>query len=313
MLVIFESIFPVFAVMVLGYSVRKLGMIASANWKVIEDLCFWLLFPALLVMFIAKADFSTLTLGPLVFAILAFTLAMGLLTLSQWPVLKTLLGTTPAQFSTVYQTTTRWHGFIALIIALNMFGDASAPLMAIILAMMTIIIQISNLFVLAIFASQNRPSITGVLLLVAKNPIIASITIGLIINFLQIPLWPPLESGLDLLGRAALGLSLLAMGAGLSVKAVFQPTRELLIGVFGKLIVSPLVMLGIALWLNISGITLSVLILCASVPTAVNGYLFAKKMGGDAELYAATSTAQTLLSFATIPVAMYIAQLFGGF
>lgn len=318
MLSIFEAILPIFSIMVLGFCLRKFGFIARNNWKIVEDLCFWILFPAILLKFIATADFSNLTLGPLVFTVIAFTAVMGLITLSEWPLLKSLMTTTRAQFSTVYQTTTRWNGFVALIIALSLYGDKSAPTMALILAIMTVIIQISNLFVLAAFTpgphdkSGKRPNLAGIFLMVAKNPIVVSIIVGFIINFSGLTLWQPIDNTLDLLGRAALGLSLLAIGAGLSLQAVLKPSRELLVGLTGKLIISPVIMLGLALFFGITGLTLSILILCAAVPTAANGYLFAKKMGGDAELYAATLTAQTMLSFLTIPLFLVIAQQYGG-
>lgn len=49
------------------------------------------------------------------------------------------------------------------------------------------------------------------------------------------------------------------------------------------------------------------------MPTAINGYLLAKKMVGDADLYVATATVQTLASFFPIPLAMIAAgQLAAG-
>jgi predicted permease len=42
----------------------------------------------------------------------------------------------------------------------------------------------------------------------------------------------------------------------------------------------------------------------------MNGYVLAKQMGGDAELYATVTTLQTLLSFATIPAMLSLAAQF---
>ncbi len=42
----------------------------------------------------------------------------------------------------------------------------------------------------------------------------------------------------------------------------------------------------------------------------MNGYILAKKMGGDAELYAATATVQTVFSFLTIPLVLMAAGQF---
>ncbi len=48
--------------------------------------------------------------------------------------------------------------------------------------------------------------------------------------------------------------------------------------------------------------------ICAAVPTAMNGYVLARTMGGDAELYAATATVQTVLSFGSVPLVIWLAR-----
>ena len=44
----------------------------------------------------------------------------------------------------------------------------------------------------------------------------------------------------------------------------------------------------------------------------MNGYLLARQLGGDAELYAAVTTLQTAVSFFTIPAMLALAQFVGG-
>jgi len=310
--VVFGSLFPVFAIILIGFGLRKSGLIPADNWKVAENLCFWLLFPALLVKTLVEADFQSIQSGPFTSAIIMFLIAMGAIGLSLWPILKNTIKTRPEQFSTVYQTTTRWNGFVALVIALKLFGDESLTLMTIALALMTIVIQVTNIFVLAAFTPSGRPSVLKIFKTISTNPIIISIVIGGLINVLGIPMWPPLIDMLDLVGRGALGISLLTVGAGLSLAAALRPSKELLVGLVGKLAISPAVMMVSAVMFGLSGIQLSVLIVCSAVPTSMNGYLITKKMGGDAELYATTSTVQTVLSFLTIPLTVWIAQTYFG-
>lgn len=312
MIAIFESILPVFAVVLLGFGLRRGGVIATGQWRSVEDLCFWVLFPAILIKVLATADFSQLQLGPPLFTVLCFVAIMGAIALALWPLLKTVFGTGKAQYSSVFQTITRWNGFVALIIALRLFGDESAALMAVVLALMTIILQVSNLIVLAVFTPGKRPSFFAIIEMIAKNPIIIAVFIGVVINLSEMLLWRPLLDVLDLLGRAALGTSLLTVGAGLSLAAALKPSVNVVVAVIGKLIISPLVMLGLALWFGVSGLPLSILVLCATVPTSMNGYLVTKKMGGDAELYASASTLQTLGSILTIPAFLALAARFGG-
>jgi malonate transporter len=136
--------------------------------------------------------------------------------------------------------------------------------------------------------------------------------VGVGVNLSGITLWRPVLDSFDLLGRAALGTSLLTIGAGLSLAAALNPSVNVVVAVVGKLIISPMVMLFIAHWFGVTGLPLSILVLCAAVPTSMNGYLVTKKMGGDAELYASAATLQTVGSFVTIPLFLALASQFGG-
>ncbi len=312
MIIVFESILPIFAIVMLGFGLRKSDFVPADHWRVVEELCFWIFFPAILALTMIRADLSSVELGGFTLTLVAVLTTMGVLTLSYWPILKRTLGTRKTQFSTIFQTTTRWHGFVALAIVLKLFGDDGAGLVAVYFVISVPALQISNILILVAFSERASADIGQVARTIALNPIIWGVLGGFAINLSGITVWDPVMTFLDLLGRAALGASLLALGAGLSLKAAMRPSKELLIGVIGKLFITPLVALGWALVFGVNGLALSVLLVGASVPTAMNGYLLAKKMGGDAELYAATSTIQTVISFFSIPLILWLGQTFAG-
>lgn len=313
MLIVFESIFPIFAIILLGFGLRKSNFVPKEHWRVLEELCFWIFFPCILATTLIKADLSAIELGPYVFSALAMMVSLGIFTLFLWPLLRGLWETSRGQFSTVYQTVTRWHGFIALAIVLKLYGPEGGALIALAMAVMVPFLQITNILVLATFSddeNQSGPSLSKVVRTIVVNPLLWGVLSGLILNLLNVNVWEPAMTMADLLGRAALSMSLLALGAGLSLKAALNPSRELLVGLIGKLLLTPAVMAGWGLWFGISGLSFSVLMVCASVPTAMNGYLLAKKMGGDADLYAATSTVQTVVSFFSIPLVLWLAKTY---
>ena len=312
MITVFESILPIFAIVMLGFALRKSDFVPAEHWRVVEELCFWLFFPAILAKTMINADLSSVELGGYTLTLSALLVSMGLLTLAMWPILKNTLGTAGPQYSTVFQTTTRWHGFIALAIVLKLFGDDGGALLAVYFVIAVPTLQISNIFVLAAFSPGANVNLAQIAKTIITNPIIWGVMTGFAINLSGITVWDPVMTMLDLLGRAALGTSLLALGAGLSLKAALKQSRELLLGVIGKLFITPLVAIGWALVFKTSGLALSVLLVGASVPTAMNGYLLAKKMGGDAELYAATSTVQTVVSFFSIPLILWLARTYAG-
>lgn len=306
MLPVLQATIPVFAIIVLGFGLRKSGFIAAKKWSAVEDLCFYLLFPSILAKTMIEADLSTIQAGAFTLTLVASVAIIGGGVLALWPLVRRGLGTGPAQFSTIYQTITRWHGFIALTIVLNLYGGEGAALIAIVFAVLVPILQVSNIMVLAAF-SDKKADLRRVALTILKNPLIWGIGLGLLVNASGIQPWPAAMDTLDLLGRSALGMSLLALGAGLSLKAALHPSKEMLIGIIGKLLFTPLVMMGAAHIFGVTGLERNVLLIAAAVPTAMNGYVLARKMGGDAELYATISTVQTVVSFITIPLLLWLA------
>jgi len=303
MLPVLQATLPVFAIIALGFGLRKGGFIAADKWSAVEDLCFYMLFPALLAKTMIEADLSGVEAGAFTLTLIVSVTVIGGAVLAMWPLLRRGLGTRPPQFSTIYQTITRWHGFIALAIVLNLYGPDGAALIAIIFAVLVPILQVSNIMVLAAF-SDKKADMRGVVMTIVKNPLIWGIGLGMALNGAAI--WPPVMGTLDLLGRSALGMSLLALGAGLSLKAALHPSKEMLIGIVGKLLFTPLVMMSAAYAFGVTGLERDVLLIAASVPTAMNGYVLARKMGGDAALYATISTVQTVVSFVTIPLLLWL-------
>ena len=305
MLPVLQATIPVFAIIVLGFGLRKSGFIEASKWSAVEDLCFYVLFPAILAKTMIEADLSNIEAGAFTLTLVVSLAIIGGTVLALWPLLRSVLHTKPAQFSTIYQTTTRWHGFIALTIVLNLYGPDGAALIAIMFAIMVPILQVSNIMVLAAF-SDKKADLGGVVLTIFRNPLIWGIGLGLLVNAMGMQPWPAVMDTLDLLGRSALGMSLLALGAGLSLRAALRPSKEMLIGIIGKLLFTPLVMMSAAYAFGVTGLERDVLLIAAAVPTAMNGYVLARKMGGDAELYATISTVQTVVSFVTIPLLLWL-------
>ncbi len=306
---VFESILPIFALILTGFGLRKANIFPAQNWAVIEEVCFWLFFPALLTLTLARADLHNLSLGTIGATVFAVSLTVIIAVLALRPVLASRFGVKGPQFTTIFQTSTRWHGFIALAIILKLYGNAGGAVVAIVFALLIPLLQVVNILVLATYGSGQTPSLFNTARTIISNPVIWSCIVGMAINFAGITLWEPVVTYLDLLGRAALGASLLALGAGLSLKAALNSSHDVLLGVFFKLFATPALMAAYGVAFGVTAFEMKVLLICASVSTAMNGYIFARKMGGDAELYASTATVQTILSFATIPLVIWLGEL----
>ncbi|MDF1634833.1 AEC family transporter [Mycoplana sp. MJR14] len=310
MLVVFESILPVFLLVILGTVLKRWRKIDDGLWVGLEQLGFYVLFPALLFSTLAQADFAGMEAGTLAIASIGSVTLMSAAILLAWPLFRKA-GVSAASFTTVFQTSTRWNGFMALATAGKLYGQEGIGMLALIMTLIIIPINLYNIGILVWFGGGAR-DVRVFLTKVLTNPLVLASALGAVFNLLGISLYAPVMETIDLVAEASLSLGLIMVGAGLRVADALRPTGVALLSVALKLFAMPLVMVSAAWLLGIEGNALLVVALGASVPTAMNGYLLAKQMGGDAPLYASVATLQTAASFLTIPLVLTLAAYAAG-
>ncbi|MCO6186462.1 AEC family transporter [Rhizobium sp. L1K21] len=306
-LMIFESILPIFLLVVAGAAFKRLPFIDRSFWPGMEQFGFYIIFPLFLFLTLSGADFADVAIGPLSLVYSALLAVLAIALIAAWPVMARM-GINGAQFTTIFQTATRWNGFVAMAIAERLYGQTGVAIVAVLMGAIVIPINLANIFVLVWYGGGERH--LGLLIKkVLSNPIVLATFFGLVFAVGGIEIYMPIEKAIDLIARSALGLGLIMVGAGLRLSEFSRPTFPALLGVVLKLIVFPAAVIGATWWLGFDATTIKIAALSASVPTAMNGYLLAKQMGGDAPLYAATATLQTAASFFTIPAVVAVAEM----
>ncbi len=304
--IVFESLLPVFLVIAMGFGLRKSSIVPESQWRGIELLGYWILFPALVLVSLINMNLSNLDLGSITKAYL-FAVIIQLVVV--WLLRKPLnrhLKINDRTYSSIFQTATRWNGFIALAIANKLAGDQGLAIVALIMAITVPLLNFVNIVMLTVCCSDSTPTFKTTAINTLKVPLIWGAILGLVINLAQIPVYEPLIVSLDIVGRAGLGVGLLTVGAGLRAHAMLYAHATVMIGIVAKLFVFPaLVFLGCMLF-GVNGLALQIAMLSASVATAMNGYVLARQMGGDAELYAATASLQVVISMLSIPLILWL-------
>lgn len=312
MIVIFESVLPVFLLIIAGFALRRTPVIAKTAWPGMEQISYWFLYPSLLFVTIYNADFSGLKLDAMLVALLSSIFLMMALTGLLWPLLRSSGTIKASEFSSIFQTSIRWNGFIALPIAQKIFAPEGAAVVALAMAGIIVPINVVVIYVVMRFADRDV-SIGRTVIRVALNPLVIAVTAALLLRLLPFGLYQPLNETLKLIGSAALGLGLIAIGASLRPADLTTLRISVWLPVIMKLLVFPVVLVTIAMVLGVRGDQLAYLALCAAVPTAMNGYMLARQLGGDAQLYATVATLQTVLAFFSIPLVLaMVAQLSSG-
>lgn len=292
------AVAPVFAVIALGWIARRRALVPEAAWGPVNTVGYRLLMPAFLFHTVANARFE----GPdarayLICILLGFSL-MGALSLAWRPVFR---ADGPA-FTSVYQGGFRWNGFVLLAAAPGLFGPEGTALIALGFGPAVALVNVVCVAVMARWADNAvAPTLAGAVGEVARNPLVLACLAGFLANVSGLAAHlGPVDSALKLLGGAAMPVALLGVGAALDFGGLLARPREVLASAATKLLIAPLVMLGVALALGLSPLATLVAVGVASTPSAAASYVLARAMGGDAPLMAAIVTATTLASALTM-------------
>jgi hypothetical protein len=303
----FLALLPVFIVILVGFALRRFKVIGEAQWAGLDQLCYFVLFPAIIFKEIAAADFSGVPVFRMAGAmVLAVSLMIGLLVLFHRPLMKGL-SMTGAQFTSLVQGAARWHTFIAFAIIPLQFGPAALSLGAVSAAAMTPLLNILCVIVMARFASDAQISARSLFLSILRNPFVFSSLGGVAWQLSGLALPAMGLQVLDMIGRGALGLALLTVGAGLKLGDAVSNWPPVGAAVVLKLLAMPLLMAGSLTLMGVEGQAFAVAMLCAAVPTGSGAYVLARQMGGDAPMVANMLTLQVVAAAVTIPLVLHLA------
>jgi predicted permease len=296
------ALLPVFLAILVGALLHLSGIMTEEQWKGVDAVCYYVLFPAIIVREIAGADFHALPVLPMALAlVLGLAVIFALLLVLRKP-LCMLLSMDGPKYSSFFQGVTRWHTFIALAIVPALFGSGALALAALTAAVITPLLNVVNVAVIAHNALGPRTSFGSILLAIARNPFVLSCAVGVLIQSTGVPVPALALATLDMIGKGALGLALLSVGAGLNFAALRSTGAAVIVATFLKLLVVPAIIMASMAALGVTGLARDVAVMCVAVPTGSGAYVLARQMGGDAALVAAILTCQVLAAAITLPV-----------
>jgi predicted permease len=302
---VLTAIVPIVAILLLGKAIARLGLVSDEGWLGIETITYYVLFPALIVKTLAFADFDGLD-----WRLPATLIAAQLLMAAASVGLGKLLDQSGDRIGVYVQSAVRWNTLIALAVAQDLLGQAGLFLIAAAAAAM---VPTANLLsVLALSRFSNTQMRAGQLLRqVIANPLILAFVVGFALYWLDIDLAPGAASFLDMLAKGAVATGLLASGAYVQLRHGTTPVALLLGWSMVRLLGLPLLAGGIAFALDVPPHVLLAVLIATAVPTASNGAILARKLGGDTTLAANLIAFQTVLALVTFTAILWAAKAAG--
>ncbi|TVP52634.1 MAG: AEC family transporter [Halomonas sp.] len=289
---------PLFLLILLGAVFGYGRWPNEAFWPQLERLIYFVLFPAMLVGTLATADVSQVPVGRLALVLLG---AMALFGVLLWR-LRDWLRLTPAAFTSVFQGAVRFNTYVGVAGAAALHGSLGATTAAVAVALMVPVVNVMCVASFVAAGTLGGASVGKSAMALIKNPLILACLagIGLNVTGLGLPGWS--QDTVELLGRAALPLGLVAVGVALRPAALLRIDRGVLATNSVKLLLMPALVLALTWVLQLDSVSRDVALLFAALPTATSAYILARQLGGDAELMAAIITGQTLLAMITLPL-----------
>jgi predicted permease len=146
---------------------------------------------------------------------------------------------------------------------------------------------------------------------VLRMPPIYAVLLGIGLRWLGVSLDAPtvvgsLLKGIDMIATATLPFLLMLLGMQLAQSTAIDDVRLTGVGVAIRLVASPLLAWGVATLLRLDPLATNVVIIQASMPTAVNMVLYSLEFDARPQFVAGTVVITTLLSVLTLTVLLTV-------
>lgn len=302
-MILLNALFPVLALIVFGWLMRRYQITDAAFHRVSDKLVYFVFFPLMLFWKIGSA--------PLQFAgnwhylpasALAICIVCGLsLIYVRWRVVPDF------QVGSFNQGCYRFNTYIGMAVLINTFGQTGVQLYGVLIGLTIPLINVLCVSIL-IWYSGSHASQSSRLRLTLKhlmtNPLILGCIVGIAYSRLVGSFATPIDNTLKLMSQVTLPLALFSIGGSLSF-ANLRSNFSLALAAAGfKLVALPLVGLSL-LWLfGVKGLAFQVSMVFFAQPASTAIYILSSQLHSDTELASAVIVLSTLLSFVSMALVL---------
>ena len=304
-MIILNSLFPIFALLLLGSLLKKAGITNDSYLKTSDRMIYYIFFPVMLFWKIGGSAqgsgldplFLLSTLGAL-----CFVIAISLVFIILGPV-------NAYQAGSFSQSCYRFNTYIGVAVILNSFGEAGIAYFGVLIALVIPLVNLSAVSVLIWFSGEkssfSRRSALLVKALVA-NPLIIASFLGIIYAQL-VGVFPVfVDNTLKMMSMVTLPLALLSIGGSLSFGGLKDNLGLSLVAAGFKLLLLPLCGFLVYRIVGLDELAFKVGMIFLSLPTSTAIYVLSSQLKSDTELASAAIVLSTLLSFISLSVVLLL-------
>ncbi len=303
----FNVVLPLFLCIMLGYFLRRIHMVDTPSLNTMNKLCFKVFLPIYLFNNIATTDLSAAFNAKLLVVAVCGLVGQFLLLMLLIPRIEKESPRRGVLIQAIFRSNFALFG---LPVALSLCGTEKVGPTSILVGFTVPVFNILAVVALESFRG-GKPSIKKMLKGIATNPLIIASLTGILFNILDISLPSAVQKSVTDLGGVATPLSLVALGGSFTVAKVKEYRKQLTIGVLGRLVISPLIMVTIGILVGFRNEMLIPLLIMSGAPTAVSSFPMAQQMGGDGDLAAGLVVFTSGLAILTMFVWIFVLKQMG--
>lgn len=302
---------PIFLVMVLGYFLRRRGMLNENFVNVANKFNFDVTLPFMVFRDIATVDIrSVFDLKYVLFCAIASSVCFWVV----WGLAKLFMKDKSLIGAFVQASFRSSAAVMGLAFISNLYGpSAMGPLMII------GAVPLYNIYSVLVLTFEAEDDGTGrdtgklkeACVNILKNPIIISIVLGLIVSLCKLDFPVLVDNTIDNVAKMATPLALITLGAGFEGREALAKMKPTLWAAFIKLIGQAAIFIPIAIALGFTGEKLIAIMVMLAAPATPSCYIMAKNMKNDGVLTASIIVTTTLLAAFTLTGWIFILRSMG--
>lgn len=302
---------PIFAIMVLGYILHRIGFITDEFANVANKFVFKVCLPCMLFLDLKNTDIRHNFDGSYIGFCAVVTIVSILII---WGLSKIFLKDKTEVGAFVQASYRSSAAILGIAFIQNIYGDSGmGPLMIIgavplynVFAVLILTVESNDVSI-----QNSKGRIKTTILNILKNPIIIGIVLGILASGIQLKLPQMVEKTIQNLGVMASPLALIAIGAGFEGRKALAKMKPTLAATFIKLVGLAMLVLPIAIYLGFRDQKLLALLIMLASPSTPTAYIMAKNMHGDETLSSSIIVLTTVLSSVTLTGWIFLLRYLG--
>ena len=303
----FNVVLPLFLCIALGYFLRCVHMLEEATQKNLNKLCFKVFLPIYVFNSIYTTNISAAFNLKLVVLTVGGVLGIFALLMVLIPRIEADNAKRGVMIQAIFRSNFVLFG---LPVAVSLCGENNVGPTSLLIGFIVPMFNVLAVVCLETFRG-GKPDIKKMLRGIATNPLIIGSVLGILMNALDVQLITGVQKGITDLGRIATPLALVSLGSSFQFRRIKGYIRQLIICISGKLIVCPLLMVGMAALLGFRGELLVPVLVVFASPVATSSYTMAEQMNGDGTLAASLVVLTTALSILTMFLFIFMLKQMG--